>query len=606
MSLQNTINYDTSGNFDFDSDKVEFDAGLAKLKLSGNTGQHYAEDFADDTGFTYDSAKAEFVGGVVRQKDQTSSNQRLGATFATLDASWNKDGALTATLRGTPTLVGGKLQCFGSHGVRYAQVTSQIGAYKFKYTPNYSGASPASYNVFMSTTTGNNDRIGLTTSVAGTFRVWLYNNVGASIYAATAIGAAWLPTAGQEYEFEINYSATGGFINILIDGVLHGTLNPGAWARSTGVTTNFDIGASAVVYADANASFDDILVFNTVQHTVGYVAGYSVPLNLYAESKIDLPQFVYGGIASVISYDAFTTVEVGGPRYIVNGQYWTGSAWASSAGTYAQSSPKADMVANLASLAVIDNVDMSIVFPDGSTRLSVDNVDVEYTDQQYDTTDPTVEVNAATHADGLLGFAATIVEAGSDTLTFYLLINDVAKYWNGSAWATSDKSLAQSNTAAEVEANKAALDISDGVELRVGVILHSADGSTTPSISQAVVSYDFFAALPDAPGECIVYAHIRDLLGDVEDNAFSIIIENKNAVLHGAVLVRPQVLTVTMDDSGRCEASVIETATVGVKYLFKYTYTNVEGEVKTKRLGYAEVPDQASVNVAALTFSDTP
>ncbi len=145
MSLSTTINYNVSGDFTFDSSKVEFTGSLAQLKLQ-QAALSFNETFDSDTGFTYDSSKAEFTGGLVQQLDTRPTNSIFGATYSTdEDLSWANFATLTAILNGTPTVSGGKLVCTGSQGVSYDQMNlsnNGVGTVKFKYTPNYSGGPP--------------------------------------------------------------------------------------------------------------------------------------------------------------------------------------------------------------------------------------------------------------------------------------------------------------------------------------------------------------------------------------------------------------------------------------------------------------------------------
>lgn len=99
---------------------------------------------------------------------------------------------------------------------------------------------------------------------------------------------------------------------------------------------------------------------------------------------------------------------------------------------------------------------------------------------KYLTTDPTITLTTGVAASSLESFNAVTYASGSDSVKFHILVGAQARYWNGSAWANSDASLSQSNTAAEINTNASSLEAGT---YKVVAVLHSADGSTTPSIA---------------------------------------------------------------------------------------------------------------------------
>lgn len=105
---------------------------------------------------------------------------------------------------------------------------------------------------------------------------------------------------------------------------------------------------------------------------------------------------------------------------------------------------------------------------------------------KYLTSDSTIQLTTGITISTLTGFDAVTYASGSDAVKFHFDVGGTKKYWNGSAWATSDGTYAQSNTVAEVETNKASFPA--GVVKPIAV-LHSADGSTTPSISSVLLNY---------------------------------------------------------------------------------------------------------------------
>src|SRR5690606_30672856 len=104
--------------------------------------------------------------------------------------------------------------------------------------------------------TGNADRCLLSHSPSGNnLRVTLSDSSGVQIYLAEAIGGSFSVTANEQYEIELNVDSINGVIRLFINGNLHGTLNPGSWARDTN-QARFYLGAMPTIYNTADASFD--------------------------------------------------------------------------------------------------------------------------------------------------------------------------------------------------------------------------------------------------------------------------------------------------------------------------------------------------------------
>lgn len=499
-STNYTEDFEDADGLTFDPDEVTVTvvAGKAQIELSDNPSQTFNQDFSSSTGFTFDSDKTEFNAGVVRQKDTTPTDSRLGATYTSVtDASWNKDGSTTGTLNGTPTISGNKLVCTGTQGVYYTATEDGTAAVKFKYTPNYTGGPPANINMItLWNGTNNNNRIALTHSPSGdTFRMTLNDNTATSVIAtATTIGAAGVGlVASTEYEIELNWDNSSGVVRLFLDGALYGTLSPGAWTHGTG-TTRLYVGASPNIYDRAEADYADVVLFNTVQHTSGYTAGYSLEETIYVTDAVTLPIFSYSGAGSIQTFDAFSTTDTGSPRYTLNGNYWNGSAWVASSDTYATASSESDVNTNIAALTASDTLTVKIIWQAANTpQMNTDDLTVTYTGQDgYVTTNPTVTIDTAITGNikQWNSFTETATKTGSDEIQ-YILSDDggtTYKYHNGTTWTTSDGTYSQSNTATVVNSNIGTFPITtDGMKIRL--FLHSDDGTTTPAICELVVNY---------------------------------------------------------------------------------------------------------------------
>ena len=604
MSLIQTLPYTDENNYqrftptDFDWS----DAGKVKLALVANPGQTFNQAYSSDTGFTYDSGKTEFSGGQVRQKIQTNvspvANGILGVNYnaaGVFDANWNTDAGLTATLIGSPTVAGGKLDCSIAapstvEGAGYNYDTEAIETIRVKYTPDYNNSSVANLNILGSWDGASNlDRAYLMHSAAGTLRARVYDNTGVEIQPlATFQVAAWNAVQGQEYIFELVMNSTAGTITLYIDGVIHGAaLTPGAWSRG-GVSSLVRIGAFSPYNTDA--FFDDLAVYDA---DVAPVGSYTVPDGSYLGDKIDLPQFT--SPTSLQAFTAFATTETSGPRYVLNGRYWSGAAWVVSNNSWAQSSPAADVAANIATLPASDTLDISIITNDGLNQMSVDDTTVTYTGQAYPTSTTWVLNASSVLTDGLIDLSATFTAAGSDDVQFILNINGTDYWWSGAAWVTSNGTYAESNDVATILAQKATIPLSGGKNLAIKAVLYSATGATTPELDEVVLTYDFAFDCYDLTN-CIVYGCVKSVAetavaATVRAYSPKPFIHNNNWITIDE--------EVTTDSSGRWDMSLVETESIGAAaekgIFFDITYTGDDGSEKTDTIKGKVIPAQSTV-----------
>jgi len=603
MSLTLITPYDDAANFVFDAAKIEILGAAAQLKLGFFPIADISEDFLTDAGFTYDSTKTEFVGGVLQQKSQRPTDAVIGVTYtSSIDSSWP---ILTAGLVGSPILAGGKLTCLAAQGVTYDDASigtvSSVGTLKVRYTPNYTGSPPQNVNIFALTNPSSaNDRILVSHSPSGnTLRITANNSSGTSIYTSIAIGTAWTPTSGTTYEIELGFDATTGTFRIFIDGILHGTLTAGAFSRGTSATI-FSIGASVSLYNYAQASFEDAVLFSSVQHTATYTPGYILPEVEYAESTVTFPAHTYSGPGLLQLSDTIPTVtEFGNVRYIFEGLYWNGSAWVSSDGTYAQAISLATFITNQGTFpnTPTSSIIIQVSFPDSSSLSSIDQFDMATEGEFYPVDNPSIALNTFLNADGLDSFIATVLAIGADTLQYLIETRTTPggassyTYWNGTAWVASDGTYAQSNTLADIQSNITTLDISSGIFLRFNVLLHSDDGSTTPAISLTELAYNFHIVEPE-PKKVIVYGWLKEPDGTPLQG--TVTIANLTAFEHTGLFIPKSEVAASTDVNGYWEIEVYETTTINKQYQARVEYT--EPTAKTVKFNII-VPNQDSVNL---------
>lgn len=107
---------------------------------------------------------------------------------------------------------------------------------------------------------------------------------------------------------------------------------------------------------------------------------------------------------------------------------------------------------------------------------------------KYQITDTIIKHSTGFTASSLVSFTAGTTASGSDGVRFYLEVDGQAKYWNGSAWANSDATYAQSNSADDINTNCGTL-LTASSTVKVVAVLHSDNGSTTPTVQFATVVY---------------------------------------------------------------------------------------------------------------------
>ena len=607
---ETSVVYDTPANFTFDPTKIEISGGLARL-LPEPVTVVALEPFSNSAGHVL-SAGAEIVGGLVRSKAQTAATELFRALYSaapSFDAEFAL-GSKVGTGTGSPVVTAGKLDLRGGTKkfVDYPAASNapsgNTGCIEFDLTPDYSGAPVGATQFFVSIGTEGSAPNFVAVhhdATSGNLRIAMNDSAGAS---KTVILGAWTTNvAGTTYRFSLNFDTNSGVAarRLFIGGAQFGTTNTTAFTRS-GSGTIVRLGNSAFV-AGGSASFaskfqiDNVRIFSTVQRTVNYTP--AAVGDVYIEATDTLPVVTHSGVGPILSLDAFAATEGGTPRYTIgvdggSFMYWTGSAWAVSDGTFAQSSTAANVNANLGTLPGANGagtIERRVHFPAGNVQASVDLLSTDYTAEVgYWTDDPTIVTNSGVETDGLESFSSVEAAVGSDAVGWIACVSAVDYWFDGAAWATSDGSFAESNTAAEVETNKAALDLTAGFVLKWKAVLHSDDGTTRPSVTSHAYGYSFAAPTASPPAECSVYGYHRDALGNPIEGA--VVRLRSSGFTHGQSSISKRDVSVQTDAVGYWELAAVETATISLSpYTLDVDGTFYDG---------LQVPNQISIEVGDL------
>lgn len=503
---------------------AEIASGRVQLLKEDEPALNFDQDFSSGAGFAFeDPLKAEVAGGFVRQIDQTEADSVMAGLMATKDLNWNKTDAVTGTLNGTPIFGSGEMVCTGTQGAYWVKNTAVKETIRFQYRPNYTTAPPANINIACGENgTNNDDRFNLTHSPSGNnMRMTLYDDTGSVVIAIATIfpGGAWEPTAGVQYEFALVIDSVAGTVRLFIDGSLHGTIVKAPWTRGT-LDSRYYLGACPAIYDRAEADFDDCIWYDEALWTASYTAGYTIVPNIYAESYVTLPAFSYVGIETIISYDSMSATEANAPQYSVKTdagsfKYWTGSAWAASDGTFAQSNDLATFSTNLAThpdALGASGLTLRVHFGDSNSQMSVDVLQFVYTGRHYKSTGSAL-TNTSVSASLVSSFIASVTEPADSSVLFAIQVSGQLRWWTGTAWADSDGSASQMNTASDINANLATL-LSTGSNLRVFARLNANTAQDdTPLLDSSTITYIFDVPDTSTPNLCNLYGTITDPSG---------------------------------------------------------------------------------------------
>jgi hypothetical protein len=248
----------------------------------------YTPDYSLQNAITTYGLNASGPANLANLNVEGQQEVKFTASFASsINADYGLGSTLVVTTAGSVAITNGKLVLGSGAGnyIRYSAKGNadftQAGAIKFKLTPNYSGIPTANTGFVGIGKTGSreNEIFLFHYMTSGNLALDIYKFDGSPLVLATTSGpilGAWLPVAGTEYEFEVNFDFTIGATRLFINGTLQGSA-----LTQTGVRTNtgqlLQIGDDVYLPSVflSNFSMRDLIIYNTVQHTANYTPGYS-------------------------------------------------------------------------------------------------------------------------------------------------------------------------------------------------------------------------------------------------------------------------------------------------------------------------------------------
>lgn len=344
--------------------------------------------YDDSNEFTFDERVAVTTDAALA--DQRPADATLGITYTSgVDANWG-GGTLTGAITGAATISQNRLALISDQPayVDYDGTSNvdnqQTGAFKFIYTPAYTGV-PDNDHVFFTVAeddTSDNNKIELRHNDAGNLVLLITDQANTTIVNEDL--GAWSPFSTVPYEFEVNYDITAGATRVFIDGVQKGSTATGTGTRDASIDL-LRIGSDRTGTEIPNFYIEDFVAFSTVQNTADYTKGYTLPETIYAT---DDPTILVKGGFEVDSLSGFITTNsiVGSDdiRYImrVNATdfYWDGTEWTESDGTYAQANTEADVLANVGAFDKEGTLQLKAFLhsDDGTTTPTLTDVTIDY------------------------------------------------------------------------------------------------------------------------------------------------------------------------------------------------------------------------------------
>ena len=323
----------------------------------------------------FDNSLIEVVGGKAQLKDNPPliPNSTFWATYA---SSINADfglGDTTGTAVGNASINNQKLDLSFSDlsYVSYSGIGNasyvQTGAIKFKYTPNYIDEPTSDMVIFLSEEIGSlNNKIEIIITANGRLKIFLYDSNGQEIGSRTSFIFTLI---GVTYEVELDFDLDlGGYI-LFFDGI--GGVPFGSPGVRSNTTNQILIGTDQSKTLLSNFLIEDLIIYDTVQHTSDYVPGYTLP-DIYTTSNPTITTQASYNFKDILNFIEDATKPTGTEiKYILQDglilKYWDGNNFVVSDGTYAQSNTATE-IQNSKSLITFKNKVKLIIFLNSNGR----------------------------------------------------------------------------------------------------------------------------------------------------------------------------------------------------------------------------------------------
>jgi len=174
--------------------------------------------------------------------------------------------------------------------------------------------------------------------------------------------------------------------------------------------------------------------------------------------------------------------------------------------------------------------------------------------------------------DGLEAVGGEVIDTqGGDR--HYIVIRDNDKfYWNGTNWAISDGTWAQSNDPLTMINNLHALDLTAGFNCTFRILLKSVNGNETDTIKTIEINYNFYGGDAISSQLCTVYGYLYDPTDKPISNA-KITVELLKEGFNENKLIADQVqLKLYTNQYGYFELGLIPNSDISPRSRYKFTF----------------------------------
>lgn len=212
-----------------------------------------------------------------------------------------------------------------------------------------------------------------------------------------------------------------------------------------------------------------------------------------------------------------------------------------------------------------------------------------------------LEIDEEYELSALTSVTESATRPGGCDLKYQLRINGTLYYWSGAAWVVSDGTIAQANTTAEINTNKASLPISGtGSRLKIRAVL-SGTGLATPSLDSFTTVYAYDAVEAGTYSICRVHVELKDLLGAAFPNATGKFwCKSEGPIAHGDGLIVPDT-TEAAFTNGFAELLIPETETPNKQVRF-FVSLDEGGSTRVLPFEPCVVPNRGSANLLSITI----
>lgn len=182
---------------------------------------------------------------------------------------------------------------------------------------------------------------------------------------------------------------------------------------------------------------------------------------------------------------------------------------------------------------------------------------------------------------------SVVTDTADGSIGIIIIKDGVDYYHDGADWIISDGSLAQSNTAAEIVANKGNLIVSPGQDIHFKIVLLSNDGTGTPTITSQETEFEYYFA-PTDPSKCQVWGYVYDNCNIVEGASITIKSKRLFDDINGNFISINEVLET--DENGYFSVLLSKSENFDAKINVVITFTDSQGE-EIERSFTITVPD---------------